>query len=394
MKMTKLFKINAIFAFGLALISCANDIGEVKTKAKAAPKAYLQIETEIPLVRSAGPEEEYALENLKDIYLYVKKIEDEDGNAISVSEKTLASSVTFSAFSTKKYILSDGAGKYTIRMKGTIDSVYFYKKLENVSIRESETNKITLSLEPVKDSSHLDEAYEDFGGINCKMQFDTTNVSSILIKLKRLTFDSESDEFIEETVEEKYITSLNNGNVTYKRIASYTSGSESRIPAGTYRLTLDFLSYDSTLKDDILLNSYPYIVYVERGRNTYIDETFQLDPIYTITYNGISGASLADGSVKQTKYTRKDEVTLPVMKKQATPLWAGIQQKTSLNQTALRLLVRLLQLQQVRQKIKHTTPALFRRHFMFLLVVVTQTMDLLHLLLWQVLMQLFPRWKL
>ena len=299
------------FALALSLVfslfSCADDINENESKSGA--NTYLMIVPQgVSLdARSIDPTDKYAEANLKSITLYATKTNDSEGNTVNVAKRTLLSSVaSLSDVYNKMLILDDGAGTYTFEMVASLDSVYFYQKLESVLIAESKTNTISFELSPVKSSSDYTE-FEDYGGLSVTMKFSTTNVSSIYVTLLNLDTN--------EIAEQKYITSLNYGSVTYKKWASYSAtNTDGKIPAGTYRLTFDFLSYDYDAKRDVLINSFPYIVHVVKGRNAVIEQNFDLNQIYTITYT-VNGGSLAEGEIKATKFSHNDEVKLPIMTK-------------------------------------------------------------------------------
>ena len=301
------------FALALSLVftlfSCADNINE--NESKSGSNTYLMIAPEGVSfdARSIEPTDEYAETNLKSISLYATKTADSDGNTVSGTKRTLLSSIaSLSAVYNKMLLLDDGAGTYTFEMLASLDSVYFYQKKENVHIAESKTNSISFALSPVKSSSDYSD-FEDCGGFSVTMKFSTTNVSSIYVTLLNLDTN--------EITEQKSITSLNYGSVTYKKWASYSAtNSEGRIPAGTYRLTFDFYSKDSTANQNVLINSFPYIVHVVRGRNAVIEQTYDLNQIYTITYNDNSG-TLADGEIKATKFSHNSEVVLPIMTRDA-----------------------------------------------------------------------------
>lgn len=293
------------------LISCSNIFSDVLEQ-KSDSNTYLMLTPGDVAIRSASPTEEYALENLTGIYLYAKKTKDVDGNTVNISQRTLAggSSLTLSGLYLKQLLLSDGAGKYTLEMKGTIDGIYFYKKLEDVLIEESKTNTISFALEPVKGNNNLDTPFEEYGGFSFSMNFNTTNVDSIYLTLLHLDSDT--------VIDQRYINSSTSpslkANTVYERLSKNEANKyNGRVPVGQYRLTLDFLSYDTSMKKDIVINTFKYIINVEKGRNTYLEETLELDPVYKITYTDNSG-SIVDGEIKQTKFTRKDEVILPKMK--------------------------------------------------------------------------------
>lgn len=96
--------------------------------------------------RTIQSTEEYAHANLKSIYLYATK----SGS----SQETLASNLgSLSELYTKQFLLTKGEGTYTFELKGQLDGVYFYQKLEGIEIEESKENTISFTLSPVKGSS-------------------------------------------------------------------------------------------------------------------------------------------------------------------------------------------------------------------------------------------------
>ena len=246
--------------------------------------------------RTIQAKEEYALANLTSITLDATK---------SDSTKENFSIGSISELYEKQFLLKNGAGTYTFELKGQLDGVYFYQKREGIEIEESKANTISFTLSPVKGSSDFSE-FEDFGGLSVEMNFPTTNVSGINITLKDMS---------DRIIDQKTITSLNSGKVTYNRLAKNTSGTEARIPVGTYRLNIEFYTKDTTLGSNVIINSYPYLVKIEKGQNAYLKENFDLTSVHTISYNNISGASPAPGQRMRTKFTSKDEFMLPRMQK-------------------------------------------------------------------------------
>ena len=301
----KLLTILILFSF----ISCSNILQE--TESKSDSNTYVMISSGNVSVRTISPTEEYALKNLDDVWFYAtKKTKNAEGNYVYGTKKTLAGTtstprLTLAGLYNKQFVLEGGAGEYDFELRGYLDGIYFYKKIE-AEILESKTNLLTFELEPAKGYNELTTPYEDFGGLSIKLNFNTTDVSRICVKLEHLGTN--------ETIEDTYFTSFNSGKWTYKHSASSTTGSESRIPIGQYRVTFDFKKNDTVLGDFILINSYSYIVNVLKGRNSYYEEDIDLNQVYTITYTD-NGGSLVSGEKKQSKFTHNDEVKLPVLKK-------------------------------------------------------------------------------
>ena len=299
------------------LSSCSNIfIGNLEQSNNK--NAYFMIAPENIAIRTAGPTEEYALENLTSLTLSATKTKKLDGTTVNGTKRQLASGGSYplklEGLYNKQFLLEDGEGWYTIELQGQIDGIYFYDNPE-IEVKLSQTNLVTFELHPVKAHNKLDESYDDFGGLSFTMKFNTTDVSKIDVKLELLDYEPEDPEDPNDNgiIDTKSITSFSSGKATYQHLAKNTSGTETRIPTGTYRVTLDFYCKDTVCNDFVLRNSFPFIVNVEKGRNTYIEETFELDPVYTITYKD-NGGSIADGEVKRSKFTRKDEITLPFMK--------------------------------------------------------------------------------
>lgn len=294
----------AIICFSFTLFSCS-DILQEKTEQKSDSKTYLMVRAGGVSLnsRSIDPSEEYALANFKNIYLY--------GTKSGGSKRTLAGGTSGFGSLTDLYnsliLLEDGAGAYTFELKGSVDSVYFYQKLENVTIEANKTNTIEFSLSPAQDSSHLDADFGENGGLSVTVKFNKTNINKVTATLFNL------DE--NEEVESKDFTSFSSGSITYKRVASYsTTASDGRIPTGNYRLTFDFYAYDSNSKLYILVNSIPYVVHVVKGFNSIAEQEIDLNSVYSITYNK-NGGSLAAGEVEIKKYSRRSNLKLPVLTK-------------------------------------------------------------------------------
>ena len=289
----------------LSLCSCSNILSK---NVKAESNTYVTIVPGDVSVRSVNPTEAYALEHLSSIYFDAKKA--------GVSKRNLANGLSkLSNLYDRQFILEDGAGEYTFELQGVIDNIWFYDKLENVQIEESATNAITFELKPVSGSSNPNVPFEDFGGISFTLNFNKTNVKKIHYTLQ--DFATWDDDLLDGSgdwaiVDQGDITSFGSGTVKYERLVKNTTGNTARLPVGTYRLTFDFMAEDGT--GFVLINSFPYIVNVVKGRNSYLDETFDLNPVYTITYTD-NGGSLAPGEKRPTKFTNVDRPVLPKMEK-------------------------------------------------------------------------------
>lgn len=291
----------AIICFSLTLFSCS-DILQEKTEQKSDSKTYLMVRAGGVSLnsRSIDPSEEYSLANFKNIYLY--------GTISGGSKRTLAGGTGGFGSLTDLYnsliLLEDGAGTYNFELKGSVDSVYFYQKLENVTIEANKTNTIEFELSPAQDSSHLDADFSNDGGLSVTVKFNKTNINKVTATLFNL------DE--NEEVESKDFTSFSSGSITYKRVASYSAtASDGRIPTGNYRLTFDFYA-DSDKR--VLVNSIPYVVHVLKGFNSIAEQEIDLNSVYSITYNR-NGGSLAAGEVEIKKYSRRSNLKLPVLTK-------------------------------------------------------------------------------
>ncbi len=300
---------NMKYTFGallllISLCSCSNLFNKDVTKTKDS-NTYVMLTSDSVSVRSISPTQEYALEKLESITFSAKM----DGK----SKRTLASSVaSLSVLYNYQFVLPDGAGSYTFELQGTLDSVNYYAKLTDIEIKEGETNPISFELKPVKGAYDYSE-FEDFGGLSCTLNFNKTNVNKIHYKLENLSSSNIVDQG-DITSFTNVSNSSYNSKATYKHLANNTTGSTARLPVGQYRLTFDFLTEDTSLNDFVVINSFPYIVNVEKGRNSYLEENFDLSQVYTITYNA-DGGSPDLGSRMQTKFTSKHEVYLPNMQK-------------------------------------------------------------------------------
>ena len=300
------------------LFSCSN-ITQEKNSRKSNSKAYLVITPgNVSLSsRSIDPSDDYVLANLRDIYFY--------GQKSGGTKKALLQNIeNLSTLYSKQILLDDGAGTYTFELRGTLDSVYFYQKLENVEIKDSETNTISFELSPVKDSNNLDSPFENYGGIDIKLKYKDANINKVVITVEDLA----TNEKIDGEEIPLYSTS-GTRIVEYKRWASYSTSSKTgRIAVGTYRVTFDF--YCTTIQTQTkvngdteianqtqLLNSFPYVVHVEKGRNSVFEDTIDLNEVYTITYKdnfGSNSGGMLEGQTKVIKYSRKSEnIILPCL---------------------------------------------------------------------------------
>ena len=312
----KIMTTTLLLSLLLTLFSCSN-ISQEKSSPKSDSKAYLVITPGTVSLnsRSIDPSDDYAFKNLRDIYCYAQK----SGG----TRRTLLSNIgNLTDVYSKQILMEDGAGSYTFELRGSLDSICFYQKLENIEIKDSETNTISFELSPVKSSSDLETPFEDYGGIDIKLKYKDANINKIVITVEDLA----TNEKIDEKEIPLYSTS-GTRIVEYKRWASYSTSSETgRIAVGTYRVTFDFyctsLQTQTTVNGETkianqtqLLNSFPYVVHVEKGRNSVFEDTIDLNEVYTITYNnnfGSNSGGMLEGQTKVIKYSRKSEnIILP-----------------------------------------------------------------------------------
>ena len=312
----KIMTTTLLLSLLLTFFSCSN-ISQEKSSPKSDSKAYLVITPGTVSLnsRSINPSDDYAFKNLRDIYFYAQK----SGG----TRRTLLSNIgNLTDVYSKQILMEDGAGSYTFELRGSLDSICFYQKLENVEIKDSETNTISFELSPVKSSSDLETPFENYGGIDIKLKYKDANINMIVITVEDLA----TNEKIDEEEIPLYSTS-GTRTVEYKRWASYSTSSETgRIAVGTYRVTFDF--YCTTIQTQTkvngdteianqtqLLNSFPYVVHVEKGRNSVFEDTIDLNEVYTITYKdnfGSNSGGLLEGQTKVAKYSRKSEnIILP-----------------------------------------------------------------------------------
>ncbi len=312
----KIMTTTLLLSLLLTLFSCSN-ISQEKSSPKSDSKAYLVITPGTVSLnsRSIDPSDDYAFKNLRDIYFYAQK----SGG----TRRTLLSNIgNLTDVYSKQILMEDGAGSYTFELRGSLDGIYFYQKLENVEIKDSETNAISFELSPVKSSSDLETPFEDYGGIDIKLKYKDANINKVVITVEDLATNEKIDE------EEIPLYSTSGTRIAeYKRWVSYSTASETgRIAVGTYRVTFDF--YCTTIQTQTkvngdteianqtqLLNSFPYVVHVEKGRNSVFEDTIDLNEVYTITYKdnyGSNSGGLLEGQTKVTRYTRKSEnIILP-----------------------------------------------------------------------------------
>ncbi len=306
-----------LFVFSVVLcsfLSCTQSFQNDENNSVDS-NTYLVIkENNVSLSRSINPDLNAALDKMQSIYLYATKTGE--------SQVVLASNLpNLESLYNQQFLLEQGAGVYSFQLKGIIDSVYFNSSVSNVAIEESKTNPISLELSPAKSATELTTPFDDFGGVDFKLNFDTskTTVSKVQITVEQLVDGSDPVQ-----VDERVISSFASGSpksVQYKRsVSSTSSGSTSsgvfsggRIETGTYKITFRFY-YDTQV-----LNTLPYVVNVSKGLNTVFEDTVDLNEVYKNTYNYNNGSvscSLAEGQMKIDNYTRKSSnIILPRLKK-------------------------------------------------------------------------------
>jgi len=305
MNMNKITFAILLGILSLTLFSCSDLVQEPAQKSDA--NTYLVVRSgDISVdARSVDPDIAAALDRMQSITLYGKMTKKADGTDYSGTRTSLKSASALKDLYNALIFLDGGAGEYTFELVGSIDSIYFYQKVEGVLMEESKTNTVSFSLSPVKSSSDYTEL-EDYGGIDIKLKVGSKNttVNKTIITLENLGTGE-----VEDTIEK---TCYSNPEVLeYKRWASYTSetSSDRRIPVGTYRVTFNF--YWGTQ----CLNSIPYVVHVARGLNSILEQSIDLNEVYTITYKqqvGSYSSGLSDGQTVITKYSRKSEnIVLP-----------------------------------------------------------------------------------
>ena len=335
--------------------SCSNLFENIPESNSSDSNTYIMIVPEGISIntRSIDPNIDAELEKMNNISLYGTKIAEPDGTTVSGTRRKLpGTNITIGNIATlynQLMLLEDGPGTYKFEFTGSIESVYFHQEKTEVIV-DSETNMISFNLTPRKASNDLTTDFGDFGGMDIKLNFGTykSSISKIVVTLNDLSKSPEENGYI---VDENPITFTSFGQyVEYKRSPSDSSSSGSvsnsgvftgrQIAVGDYRITFDFYSSDITTTTQSgsstanttskhLLNSLSYIVRVARGLYSTLEQTIDLNELYTITYNfnlplGIS-AKMANGDYRINKYSRKSEdIILPFLYR-GNALFAGWQ---------------------------------------------------------------------
>ena len=300
----RLFSIFFILT-SFVLVSCSNFFHF--SKSNSGSPTYLVIGPENVSLgyRTINPDMDLALSKLGNITV--------KGTIGTVSRNIVSSASNLSALYNSLIYLPDGAGTYSFEMTGTIDTIYFYQKIENVVIEEAKANVISFdNLSPIVSSGNT-TPFPDFGGMDLKIHFDTTNaaVDEVRVTVRDLSKSEDDADAIVDTKSMTYSSSGTSKTFEYKRMVydpdTYTTA---RIPTGSYKVTFDFY-----VMKNFVDNSVSYIVNVSRGLISYFEDTVVLNDIYKITYNNNSGSdscTVATGQQKIERYTRKSPtIVLP-----------------------------------------------------------------------------------
>lgn len=322
------FLVIMLFSF----ISCSNLLGEIEqNKEKNNSNTYITIRINniSEEARTIDPDIDAALSRMQSINLFATKTANADDSSFSGTRRRLPDTNTSTGSLKVLYdqvlLLPDGPGKYKFELSGSVDGIYFYEQQTDILIEAAKANKITFNnLTPKKNSQNLTETgdgFDDVGGINIKLNYDSTNttLNKVVVTVQDLSKAIDEEGYLVET---KEITSSIEKYVQYKRSSS-TGG---WIATGTYRVTFDFYctkinstkiengkSVDSTQTQ--LLNSLPYVVRVAKGLTSEFEDTIDLNDVYTITYKdnfGSNSGGLHEGQTKVFKYTHKsNKIVLP-----------------------------------------------------------------------------------
>ena len=333
----------------ILLFSSCSGLFEDDFEEQTNSGTYIMIASEGVAInsRSIDPDIEDSLAKMKNINLFGTKTANADGSAFSGSKKKLPQTNnsqygSLTDLYNQLILLEDGAGTYIFDLSGSIESVYFYQQV-TATIEENKTNKIEFNnLVPMKGSSYSSftpeaEKFPDFGGMDIKLKF--SNPSSMFYRVNVTLNDLSKSPDVEGYV--AYSGELDISSYTsihYTRSATSDSTyvtasrgeiSSGRIAVGEYRITFDFYSRDITTSTKTgtkvvdtnakqKVNSISYIVRIARGLYSNLEQTVDLNQLYTITYNynlplGVS-ATMTENEYKVNKYSRKSEdIVLPMI---------------------------------------------------------------------------------
>ena len=333
----------------ILLFSSCSGLFEDDVEEQINSGTYIMIASEGVTInsRSIDPDVEDSLSKMKNINLFGTKTANADGSAFSGSKRKLPQTNnsqygSLTDLYNQLILLEDGAGTYIFDLSGSIESVYFYQQV-TATIEENKTNIIEFNnLVPMKGSSYSSftpeaEKFPDYGGMDIKLKFSNPNYMfyRVNVTLNDLSKSPDEEDYVAYSGE---LDISSYTSIHYTRSATsdstYVSASRGeissgRIAVGEYRITFDFYSRDITTSTKIgtkvvdtnakqKVNSISYIVRIAKGLYSNLEQTVDLNQLYTITYNynlplGVS-ATMTENEYKVNKYSRKSEdIVLPMI---------------------------------------------------------------------------------
>ena len=330
----------------ILLFSSCSGLFEDDFEEQTNSGTYIMIASEGVAInsRSIDPDIKNSLAKMKNINLFGTKTKNSDGTEFSGSKRKLPQTNnsqygSLTDLYNQLILLEDGAGTYIFDLSGSIESVYFYQQV-TATIEENKTNIIEFNnLVPMKGSSYSSftpeaEKFPDYGGMDIKLKFSNPNYMFYRVNVTLNDLSKSPDEVAYSG--ELDISSYTSIHYTRSATSESTSVSASRgeissgrIAVGEYRITFDFYSRDITTSTKIgtkvvdtnakqKVNSISYIVRIARGLYSNLEQTVDLNQLYTITYNynlplGVS-ATMTENEYKVNKYSRKSEdIVLPMI---------------------------------------------------------------------------------
>ena len=280
----------------LTFASCSNGMNlKDGLENSSDGKTYIKINAVSGMERTISPRSDGLVEKLTSLKL--KGTPADDAPVTEPEEVELAQADSLEELS--KMAIPVKEGYWSFVLTADLEGVPFSGESEDVQVAKGKVNPVTIKMSPET----------QYGGMSITVEF-----TGEADKVKATLYNEEGTEALgTQTFDSSNFKNLgeNKHSVTYTRRAADES---KQLASGSYRLLFEFYENEEE-RVEYPLNSVENIVRVTAGINTSAVIKLDLNELYSITYETAGGNPASADDILTNKYSRKNGVALPTMKK-------------------------------------------------------------------------------
>lgn len=282
----------------LTFASCSNGMNlKDGLENSSDGKTYIKINAVSGMERTLSPKSDGLVEKLTSLKLKgtPRIVIADDAPVTEPEEVELAKADSFEELS--KMAIPVEEGYWSFVLTADLEGVTFSGE-SSAQIKKGNVNTVTIKMSPET----------QYGGMSITVEF-----TGEADKVKATLYNEEGTEDLNtQTFNSSNFKNLgeNKHSVTYTRRAA-----DEQLAPGSYRLLFEFYENEDE-RVEYPLNSVENIVRVTAGINTSAVIKLDLNELYSITYETAGGRLASADDILTNKYSRKNGVALPTMKKE------------------------------------------------------------------------------